>query len=131
MSLPSFSDNMIRRHSHLPIHEIIAACTLACAGFASFASADTITVCPGGSCDFTDPAAAVAAAAEGDTIQIAAGTYMLTTAISLYDKDLVIRGAVDSKGRPATILNGQNMTYHINALVQTGATVIENLVLTN
>lgn len=97
----------------------------------SLAHADIITVCPDGSCDFTSPAAAVDAAVEGDTIQIAAGTYMLASPLSLYDKDLVIRGAVDAKGRPATILNAQNATYHINALIQTAATVIENLVLTN
>ena len=93
--------------------------------------AETITVCLDGSCDFTGPVAAVEAAAEGDTIEIAAGTYLLSSPISLYNKNLVIRGAVDANGRPTTVLNGQNTTYHINALVQTSATVIENLVLTN
>lgn len=88
-------------------------------------------MCLDGSCDFTSPAAAVDAAVEGDTIEIAAGTYLLSAPISLYGKDLVIRGAVDASGRPTTVLNGQNTTYHINALVQTAATVIENLVLTN
>jgi nitrous oxidase accessory protein NosD len=73
----------------------------------------------------------VDAAREGDTVEIAAGTYLLTDPLSLYGKDLVIRGAVDANGRPATVLNGQNATYHINALHQTSATVIENLVLTN
>jgi predicted outer membrane repeat protein len=99
--------------------------------FASRAHADTITVCLDGSCDFTSPVAAVNAAIEGDVIEIAAGTYMLSAPISLYDKDLVIRGAVDANGRPTTVLNGQNTTYHINALHATAATTIENLVLTN
>jgi hypothetical protein len=110
-----------------------ALSTLCIALFASASSAHaaTITVCLGGSCNFTSIQAAVDAAVEGDTIVIAAGTYMLTSAISVYDKDLVIRGAVDANGRPATVLNGQNATYHINALVQTAGTVIENLVLTN
>jgi hypothetical protein len=100
-------------------------------GIASCACAETITVCLDGSCDFTSPVAAVEAALEGDTIEIAAGTYLLSSPISLYDKDLVIRGAVDASGRPTTVLDGQNSTYHINALVQSAATVIENLVLTN
>lgn len=109
----------------------LAAVALAVCGLASLVHADTITVCQDGSCDFTSVGAAVDAAAEGDLILVAAGTYMLSAPISLYDKDLVIRGAVDASGRPTTVLNGQNTTYHINALVQTSATVIENLVLTN
>ena len=109
----------------------LRALSIAAIGIASSASAETITVCLDGSCDFTSPVAAVEAALEGDTIEIAAGTYLLSSPISLYGKDLVIRGRVDASGRPATVLNGQNSTYHINALQQTAATVIENLVLTN
>ena len=100
-------------------------------GIAAPSHADTITVCLDGSCDFTSPAAAVDAAVEGDTIMIAAGTYMLASPLSLYGKNLMIRGAVDASGRPTTVLNGQNATYHVNALHLTAATVIENLVLTN
>ena len=72
-----------------------------------FGSAETITVCLDGSCDFTDPAAAVQAAADGDVIEIAAGTYLLDETISLYGPSVDILGAVDGKGRPATILDGQ------------------------
>ena len=100
-------------------------------GIAAPAHAATITVCLDGSCDFTSPAAAVDAAVEGDTIMIAAGTYMLASPLSLYGKNLMIRGAVDASGRPTTVLDGQNATYHVNALHLTAATVIENLVLTN
>jgi hypothetical protein len=109
----------------------LAASIIGASLVASRAHADTITVCLDGSCDFMSPAAAVDAAVEGDTIEIAAGTYMLSSPLSLYDKDLVIRGAVDADGRPATILNGQNSTYLINALHATAVTTIENLVLTN
>ena len=109
----------------------LRALSIAFIGAASSVHAETITVCPDGSCDFTDPAAAVNAAIEGDTIEIAAGTYLLSAPLSLYDKDLVIRGAIDANGRPTTVLNGQNTTYQINALQLTAATVIENLVLTN
>ncbi len=121
----------MQRHLAFKTLRALAASTFAAGGMLSSAHADTITVCPGGSCDFTSLAAAVDAAVEGDTILIAAGTYLLSAPISLYDKDLVIRGAVDANGRPTTVLNGQNTTYHINALSQTAATVIENLVLTN
>jgi hypothetical protein len=100
-------------------------------GIAAPSHADTITVCLDGSCDFTSPAAAVDAAVEGNTIEIAAGTYLLESPLSLYGKNLMIRGAVDASGRPTTVLNGQNATYHVNALHLTAATVIENLVLTN
>ena len=115
----------------LPGLRALASCALAAVGVVSAVRAETITVCLDGSCDFTSPAAAVDAAREGDTVVIAAGTYLLTAPLSLYDKDLVIRGAVDANGRPVTVLNGQNATYHINALHLTAATAIENLVLTN
>ena len=42
-------------------------------GLFATASADTITVCLDGSCDFTDPAAASAVAVTGDVIEIGAG----------------------------------------------------------
>ena len=104
---------------------------LATVGIATSVQADLVTVCLDGSCDFTSPVAAVNAAAAGDTIEIAAGTCLLSEPISLYQKNLVIRGAVDVGGRPATVLNGQNATHHINALHLTAATAIENLVLTS
>ena len=100
-------------------------------GIAAPSHADTITVCLDGSCDFTSPAAAVDAAVEGNTIEIAAGTYLLESPLSLYGRNLTIRGAIDASGRPTTVLDGQNATYHVNALHLTAATVIENLVLTN
>ncbi len=59
------------------------------------AHAGTITVCLGGSCDFTDPVAAVSAALQGDVVEIAAGTYALTQTIEVYGKGITIRGAVD------------------------------------
>jgi len=120
----------ITHHIALPSSRWLALCAVI-AGCASLVHAETVTVCLGGSCDFTGPVTAVEAAAEGDTIEIAAGTYLLSSPISLYNKNLVIRGAVDANGRPTNVLNGQNTTYHINLIVQTSATVIENLVLTN
>ena len=124
----------MHHHVRLKARPTLAACLLAASaigGAASRAHADTITVCPGGTCDFTDPAAAVAAAVAGDTIEIAAGTYVLTSPLSLNGKNLTIRGAVDAIGGPATVLDGLNAPqYQIYAAHLTDTT-IENLVLTN
>ena len=99
---------------------------------ASTSNAETITVCLDGSCDFTDPAAAVQAAADGDVIEIAAGTYLLDETISLYGPSVDILGAVDGKGRPATILDGQGSRQVLSMLLLPGSTPrVENVVITN
>jgi len=100
-------------------------------GIAFAASADIITVCPDGSCNFTNPVAAIAAAVSGDTIEIAAGTYTLASTIDLVGKQLVIRGAVDAAGNPATVLSGGGTRQVFNLAVLTPSTSIENLVITN
>jgi hypothetical protein len=106
--------------------------TAVAAGSIAFAaSADTITVCLDGSCDFTDPVAAVDAAAAGDTVQLAAGTYPLAATISVYGKNLTLRGAVDAQGRPATVLSGQGARSVLNVLSVSNLTRFENLVVTN
>ena len=84
---------------------------------AATATADTITVCSDGSCDFTDPAAAAAVATSGDVIEIAAGTYLLDEPVVMYGPGFEIRGAVDRKGRPATILDGQGATQILGILL--------------
>jgi len=104
---------------------------LAVGGIACVARAGTITVCPGGSCDFTDPVAAVDAAVPGDTVLIAAGTYQLASTVQLYGKELTIRGAVDAQGRPTTVLDGQGTNNVLEALGVTDQTRFENLVITN
>jgi hypothetical protein len=106
-------------------------CTALAGGIALAASADIITVCPNGSCDFTDPVAAVNAAVAGDIVEIAAGTYPLASAISIYGKNLTVRGAVDAAGRPATILDGQGVRSLISGLSITDQTRFENLVIAN
>jgi hypothetical protein len=95
------------------------------------AHAETITVCLDGSCDFTDPAAAVSAAASGDTVQIAAGTYPLAATILIYGKNLTLRGAVDAQGLPATVLSGQGARSVLDVLSVSNLTKFENLVVTN
>ncbi len=97
----------------------------------STAHAATITVCPDGSCDFTHPAAAMKAAANGDTIEIAAGTYLFSTPIDTFSKNLVIRGAVGPDGRPTTVFDGQNSTRLLGFWFVSALTQVENIVLTN
>jgi hypothetical protein len=109
-----------------------AGSILLAVSLASTAAAETITVCLDGSCDFTDPAAAVQAAADGDVIEIAAGTYLLDETISLYGPSVDILGAVDGKGRPATILDGQGSRQVLGMLLLPGSTPrVENVVITN
>ena len=105
---------------------ISALCTSA-----SFAFADTITVCLDGTCDFNDPAVAAGVLVEGDTLEIAAGTYLLEESFILYGQNAHVRGAVDADGNPATILDGQGAITVLNTLVITDETVFENLVITN
>ena len=100
-------------------------------GLFATASADTITVCLDGSCDFTDPAAAADVAVSGDVIEIAAGTYLLEEPVTLYAQDVDIRGAVDAQGAPATILDGQDKGQVFGGLHISDEVVFENLVLTN
>lgn len=101
-------------------------------GAGSLAAADTITVCLDGTCDFTDPAAAAAVAVDGDVIEIAAGTYLLEDSFSIYGPSVEIRGAVDGKGRPATILDGQGLGMVLGAVLLPESTLrIENIVITN
>lgn len=118
-------------HRQSTFASLFLALPLAVLAAAAPSHAATITVCPGGSCNFTDPAAAIAAAASGDTIEIAAGTYALASTIDLVGKQLVIRGAVDAAGNPATVLSGGGMRQVFNLAVLSPSTSIENLVITN
>jgi len=106
--------------------------TIAIAGLLGASSAaDTITVCLDGSCDFTDPAAAVQAAVNGDVIEIAAGTYLLDEAISFYGVNAVLRGEVDRAGRPATILDAQGNGQVIGFVHTDSTNRIENVQIVN
>jgi hypothetical protein len=115
--------------------QTIALSFMTLSAVAAQAYAATITVCPNGSCNFTDPVAAIAAAAPGDIIEIHAGTYMLSSYIpisgGIAGKPLVIRGAVDASGHPTTVLNAGG-TKKVFELVGLDATTsFENLVITN
>jgi hypothetical protein len=118
-----------------PSHTI-ALSFMTLSAVAAQAYAGTITVCPNGSCNFTDPVAAIAAAAPNDIIEIQAGTYMLGSTINitgagLTGKPLLIRGAVDASGHPTTVLNAGGTKQVFNLIALGATTSFENLVITN
>lgn len=112
-----------------------AIVALGLGALAAHGQAATITVCPDGSCNFTDPVAAIAAAAPNDIIEIHAGTYMLGSTISVVGgitgKPLLIRGAVDASGNPTTVLNAGGTKQIFGLVALNNDTVFENLVITN
>ena len=75
------------------------------AGVIGPTSAETITVCAKG-CDYTSINAAIAAASNGDVIQLAVETYLEGSPIDTQGKSLIIRGALGSRGEPLSILDG-------------------------
>ena len=81
---------------------------------------------------------AIDAASNGDIIQLAAGTYNITTTIDPAGKQVTIIGTVDGNGDPTSILDGGNPvggTSGVRVLIcqnsETSATVFENLVIQN
>ena len=80
---------------------------------------------------FPTIAAAVTASVNGDVIEIAAGTYELTEPVAIGTKLITIRGAVDAKGAPATVLSGRNVNRHFTFNLGTNPTLrFENLRMT-
>ncbi|MEC8817463.1 MAG: hypothetical protein VXX30_00105, partial [Planctomycetota bacterium] len=70
-------------------------------------SETTITVCPDGSCDFTDIQSAIDASSF-EAIEIGAGTYALSAPLTIGERPgLTLRGAVGEDGTLLTVLDGQ------------------------
>jgi len=109
---------------------IIFMAGLVLSGFMQSSMADTITVCLDGTCDYSNPTEAANAAVPGDVVEIAAGTYLLEEPVESYGVQMTIRGAVDSSGEPATILDGQGALIVLGT-VGADQAVFENLVITN
>ena len=85
-----------------------------------------------------DIQAAITGASNGDTIQLAAGQYDITTTIDPGGKQVTILGTVDGDGDPTSILDGGNPvdgTSGVRVLIcQSGeisTTVFQNLVIQN
>ena len=108
--------------------------TTAVLAFASsVTTAETITVCLDGACDYSDIQSAISAASDGDVIEIAAGTYYPAATINTLGKAVTLRGEV-GKGKddaPTTVIDGQNSIQVLECDIGEGAdTVFENLVIT-
>ena len=88
-----------------------------------------------------DIQAAIDAASNGDTIQLAAGQYDITTTIDPGGKQVTIIGTVDGNGDPTSVLDGGNPgnpvggTSGVRVLIcqngETSTTVFQNLVIQN
>ena len=85
-----------------------------------------------------DIQAAIDVASNGDTIQLAAGQYDITTTIDPGGKQVTIIGTVDGNGAPTSVLDGGNPvggTSGVRVLIcqngETSTTVFENLVIQN
>jgi len=85
-----------------------------------------------------DIQAAITAAQNGDIIQLAAGTYNITTTIDPGGKQVTIIGTVDGNGAPTSVLDGGNPaggTSGVRVLIcqnsETSTTVFQNLVIQN
>ena len=88
--------------------------------------ADTFDVPAGG-----DIQTVIDIAADGDLIQLEAGTYQPGSALSIDGKAITIRGALDGSGQPASVIDAQNA--HRVFLIETGTDEVnlENLQIVN
>lgn len=93
--------------------------------------AETLTVCADG-CDYTSINAAIADAADGDIIQLAAETYLESATVDTLGKSIEIRGTLDAEQQPTSIIDGSSFSGTV-IRVQTSAdpVVLEGLLIRN
>ncbi|MCH2160233.1 MAG: right-handed parallel beta-helix repeat-containing protein [Phycisphaerales bacterium] len=105
---------------------VVAAAAVLMAGttFSDSIFAETFTVCPDGSCDFTDIQSAINASTEGATIAVYPGTYVGSgdSVITLPAHDISILGSGESG---SIVVDGENARRGLlaSSLGQTGITV--------
>ncbi len=105
------------------------ASALATASLCGTAVAEIITVCKKG-CDYTSINAAIAAASDGDTIQLANEIYLEGEQVDTLGKSVTLRGALNAEGQPVSVLSGQGLHRVITCQSgETDGTVLENLVV--
>lgn len=125
----NMSTSVPRIATHTSRIALALAVGMATAAAPSFA--DTLTVCADGSCDFDDIQAAIDASADGDVIEIAAGTYAPSATLNTLGKAIELHGATGRDGTPATMITGLSNKRVIQCVTGEGpGTVLENLVIT-
>ena len=116
--------------AEVPFHAIIGniTCEEVPTAMISVVGGGAVITVPG---DHPSIQAAIDAAADGDTIVIAAGTYFEHDLV-IEGKGLTIRGALDDRNLPATTIDAgqQGRVLSISATDADHATVLGNLVLT-
>ena len=117
------------------MHRTATLVALAASGLFAFTTsvvaAETITVCASG-CDHTSIDAAMAAAGDGDVIQLSAETYAEGSVIDIGGRAITLRGATDKNGDPASILDGGGTHQVLSCDTQEGEVVLlQNLRIQN
>ncbi len=98
---------------------------------AAVASAETLTVCPDGSCDYTNIQTAIDAAVAGDIVEVLPGLYSPSAPL-LVSKAITLRGGVDAMGDPTTLIDGSSAHRVISCSgSQGGEARFENLLIQN
>jgi hypothetical protein len=108
---------------------ILASVVLAAAS--SVTSAETITVCLDGSCDYANIQEAINAVSDGDLITVAAGTY-LEHEVDFHGKEITLRGELESGGELTVTIDAQGNGGVLNCSNgETNNTIIENIIVTS
>lgn len=93
------------------------------------AGAETLTVCQRG-CDHQSINAAIAAASDGDVIELAAETFFEGHPVNPLGKAITLRGSKNSAGDPSSILDGDTAHQVIYCIGgETSDTIFENLII--
>ena len=110
---------------------IVALATNGLFAFTTIANAEIRTVCASG-CQYTSINAAMAAASDGDVIQLSAETYAEGSVIDIGGKVITLRGVTDKNGDPASILDGGGTHRVLSCDTQEGEVVLlQNLRIQN
>ena len=114
----------MNRLSHLLAYTLAAI-------FGLTGHADILLVCQNG-CQYSSIADAIAAADDGDTIQLIAETYEVDASISLQGKAVRLVGTTDSSGAPASIIDGQgSVQIFVCDSGEQSSTILDTLVIQN
>ena len=108
---PSFEPIEIDMNDITKIFSTLIA-LMALAGASGSLHADTITVCPDGTCDFTSVDEAITAAADGDRIEIGSGVYDLSQSHDLEERRIEVVGVAEASKAPAACAR---MERHVNS----------------